>query len=143
MAVSQTLDLTAEVSLTDSAEGEKYVVGNELGLTARFVANVCDPVAKALSVTSEGHVRFGDIQAVKLGPTSFPGVTLLGLGSENTSLLALVELKPFWTFTLEQYPILSSLAVRRPLEPSMGMFFRSTYHELQRHHSPCMRMKGP
>jgi hypothetical protein len=48
-----------------SPEREQYLVGNEIGLTARFVRHVCDPVAKALSVTSLQGLIFADIQSVR------------------------------------------------------------------------------
>jgi hypothetical protein len=51
--------------VSDPLVGEQYLVGNEIGLTARFVRHVCDPVAKALSVTSLQGLIFADFQSVR------------------------------------------------------------------------------
>lgn len=48
------MDLDGQVSLIESRNGERYLTGNEPGLTTRFVRNLCDPVSEALSVT---HLR--------------------------------------------------------------------------------------
>src|SRR5699024_11799487 len=39
----QSMDLSGQVSLIESRNGERYLTDNELGLTARFVRNLCDP----------------------------------------------------------------------------------------------------
>jgi hypothetical protein len=126
MVALQGLELSAPVCLTDAPEDERFVVGNELGLTARFIRNVCDPVTKAFSVSSLSNLRFGDIHSVKLQPASFPDVIVLGFTNalapvrQEGHLLVVGELKTFWTVELEQYPVTSTLMERRNLEHPIG-----------------------
>ncbi|ODM22862.1 hypothetical protein SI65_00451 [Aspergillus cristatus] len=70
----QSLDLSKPVSKTDSSEGEKYLIRNKRGLATRFVHNVCDPVAKALSTTSYQDLVFGDVEGVQSSDDSFLGL---------------------------------------------------------------------
>jgi hypothetical protein len=127
LAALQGLDLSANVSLTDALEGERFVVGNELGLTSRFNRNVCDVVTKALSVSTLSHARFGDIQSVEPNTTLFPDVVALTFTNPQSPvrpeghLLAAGELKTFWTVELENYPVTSELMARRNLEHHIGM----------------------
>lgn len=121
------LDLDIQVSLTDPPEGEKYVVGNELGLTARIIHNICDPVAKALSVTSLSGLRFCDIQA--LTSSNLISDVVLGILASSEipeqqppKAIAAGEVKPFWIVYLEDFPITSPLDRRRGLEPHMGKY---------------------
>lgn len=58
------LAVTPPVSLSDSAEGEWYIVGCELRLTTRFIWNICDPVTKAFSVADLLNVHLGDMQSI-------------------------------------------------------------------------------
>lgn len=117
------LDLNHTVSHTDSADGEFYLVGNEIGLTGRFVNNPCDPVAKILSRASIPSVAFGDIQALLAASSIILGRGL-GVTSRNdskTTVMAVGELKTFWTLPLERLPVVNHLA-RVELEPYLGMF---------------------
>lgn len=61
LTACQSHGLSGNVSLTDSLEGEKFIVRNKLGLTDQFTWNVCDAVIKALLVTTLSHLHFGDI----------------------------------------------------------------------------------
>ena len=61
LEISQSLDLSGLVSITD--ESERYIVGSELGLTACIDRHICDAVAKTLSVTALSHLKSGEIQA--------------------------------------------------------------------------------
>lgn len=119
------LDLHTHVSLTDPAEGEKYVVGNELGLTARIIHNICDPVAKALSVTSLSGLRFCDIQALTtsdLIPDVVVGILDSSASGQRPKMVAVGEVKPFWLVHLDDYPITLPPNRRRPLEHHMGKY---------------------
>ncbi|PGG96352.1 hypothetical protein AJ79_09625 [Helicocarpus griseus UAMH5409] len=124
MAACDSLDLSGQVSLTDSSEGELYAVANELGLTGRIQKNLCDPVAKALSVTDFSFIRFGDIQTVERSSGLSDIVTLrlrnISPTESETSLIAAGELKTFWTLKLGQFPVNSELFYRRNLEPHIG-----------------------
>lgn len=126
MQALSTLDLSGQVSLSDSAEGEKYMVGNELGLTGRFAKNVCDPVTKALSVTRLRNLFFGDIQCVRLNPTLIPDVVLLSTENpglprrDNTAAIATGEIKTFWTFDLENYRLSAGSEDLTALELPIG-----------------------
>lgn len=119
------LDLHTHVSLTDPAEGEKYLVGNELGLTARIIHNICDPVAKALSVTSLSGLRFCDIQALTtsdLVPDVVVGILNSSASGQRPNTVAVGEVKPFWLVRLQNYPITLPPDRRRPLEHHMGKY---------------------
>ncbi|KAJ5880801.1 uncharacterized protein N7473_011854 [Penicillium subrubescens] len=74
-AALSSLTFSADISLTDEAEGDRYFVGSELRLTTRFVRHVCDPVAKALSV-SNMPLPFGDFRAIHPYHFSVPELTL-------------------------------------------------------------------
>ncbi|OQE12921.1 hypothetical protein PENFLA_c059G01299 [Penicillium flavigenum] len=63
------LDLNFQIAYIDSPSGEVYLVGNDIGLSSRFVNNVCEPVAKVLIHASQPAMVLGDIQAFE-GPTS-------------------------------------------------------------------------
>lgn len=127
LAALQSLDLRAHVSLTDPPEGEKYFVGNELGLTARIIHNICDPVAKALSVTSLSGLRFCDIQALTasdLIPDVVVGILAsLGVsGQRHPKAVAAGEVKPFWLVHPEDYPMTLPPNRRRALEHRIGKY---------------------
>jgi hypothetical protein len=97
-AALSSLTFSADISLTDEAEGDRYFVGSELRLTTRFVRHVCDPVAKALSV-SNMPLPFGDFRAIHPYHFSVPEPTLTmcehgdSSGSESATLVAAGELK--------------------------------------------------
>jgi hypothetical protein len=99
-------------------------VGNELGLTARFVRNVGEAVNRALSVSDVSNLRFGDVHLVALADTKFPGVVLLGIASPipgaRGNLVAVEELKTFWTIRLELMPVNSPLSIKKLLEHPIG-----------------------
>lgn len=125
----QSLDLSANVSLTDDPANERNITGCELGLTTRFFKHVCDVVSKALSVSNLPNIRFGDIQCVgNNGPTS-PDVTVYYFRNANSPTqeealpIAVGELKTWWTFFLELYVVTAGLTTRRNLEHQIGMYF--------------------
>jgi hypothetical protein len=121
----QSLDLSGHVSITDAPEGERFVVGSELGLTGRFHQHVCDAVTKALSTTRLSHLRFGDIQALRPSYASrkVPDISLFAmLAGASLKPLLVGELKTFWTFPLENCSIDADPASLDPLEPHMGKF---------------------
>lgn len=121
-SVLDSLDLNHTVSHTVSADGEFYLVGNETGLTGRFVNNICDPVAKVLSRASIPSVVFADIRALSASSSVIPDVGL-GVTSRNdseTTVLAVGELKTFWTLQLEQLSVVDP-PTRAELEPYLGM----------------------
>lgn len=107
----QTLDLSGKVDHIEPSEDEQnYVVGNKLGLLAQLIRHVCEPVAKALSVTPLKGILFGDAETAN--PLFFdgPGITLFGdiPGTEPESwkttirpVIAVGKVKTFWTFLLE------------------------------------------
>lgn len=127
LTARQSVDLGGRVSLTDSAEGERFAVGRKLGLAGRVESNLCDPVSKALSVTHLSSVRFGDAQAVEEA-FGLPDVVAFLLqnidpNEQNTTLIFVGELKTYWTLNLEVAQVTSSLDIRRTLEPHIGMYF--------------------
>ncbi|CAG7998639.1 unnamed protein product [Penicillium salamii] len=118
--VFQEADIAHEVPLND--ETELYTVGNELGLTGRFVRNVCDPVIKALElVPCMASIRFADFQAISTLQRTVPDVCLglvaTGLGPANVYLVG--EMKTPWAISE------ADLHINRPqssfrLEPLIG-----------------------
>lgn len=119
------LDLTGNISLTDPApgEGDRYIVANELGLTSRFVANVALPLNKAYSLTTQGTLMFGDVQAdSSISSSLFPDASILYMQDNECEVRAVGELKTYWTFPLERHPISSTIPGRRMgLEPHIGL----------------------
>lgn len=107
----QTLNLSGKVDHIEPSEGEQnYVVGNKFGLLAQFIRHVCEPVAKALSVTPLKGILFGDAETAN--PLFFdgPDITLFGdiPGTEPENwkttirpVIAVGKVKTFWTFSLE------------------------------------------
>ncbi|KAJ5213600.1 hypothetical protein N7449_000769 [Penicillium cf. viridicatum] len=151
------ITFTRDVSVTDSPEGDLYFVGSELGLTTRFARHVCDAVSKALSV-SNLLLQFGDMQAIRQNPLIIPDVTLAILGSDPARLIAVGELKTWWTVNLEEITVMSDLDVRRYLEPFIGQAvaymrrfnlrysFLSTYKStvfIKREDDFCFRLSMP
>ncbi|KAJ5424425.1 hypothetical protein N7491_009641 [Penicillium cf. griseofulvum] len=118
--VFQQAGIAHEVPLND--ETELYTVGNELGLTGRFVRNVCDPVIKALELVPDmASIRFADLQAISTPQMTVPDVCLglvaTSLRPGNVHLVG--EMKTPWTISDED------LYINRPessfrLEPLIG-----------------------
>ncbi|KAJ5533782.1 hypothetical protein N7527_000036 [Penicillium freii] len=118
--VFQQAGIAHEVTLND--ETELYTVGNELGLTGRFVRNVCDPVIKALElVPGMASIRFADFQAISTPQMTVPDVCLglvaTSLRPGNVHLVG--QMKTPWTISDED------LHINRPessfrLEPLIG-----------------------
>lgn len=113
----QSLDLCANVSLTDDTANKRNITGCESGLTTRFLNRVCNVVIKALSVSDLPNIRFGDIQCVgNNGPTS-PDVTVyyfpnVDSPSQTEALpIPVGELKTWWTFFLELFVVISELII--------------------------------
>ena len=125
LAACASLSFTADVSLTDTPEGDSYFVGSELGLTTRFARHVCEPVAKALSQSNQ-PLKFGDLQALIPNPLVIPDVALAIFGAEipprnpRTTLIAAGELKTWWTVNLSDVTVRSRLERRTYLEPFVG-----------------------
>lgn len=118
-----TLNLDFQVPHMDFAGGEVYLVGNELGLSGRFVNNVCVPVAKVLSRSSHPSLVIGDIQAFTITSDIVPDVSI-GVTMNNndrfTEVKLVGEFKTFWTLELAQLSV-SNLASRARLGPYLGM----------------------
>lgn len=63
MTMFHSTQITHQVPINN--ESEKYAVGSELGLSGRFIRNICDPAIQALMPLPEmSSVRFADIQAL-------------------------------------------------------------------------------
>ncbi|KAK9642719.1 hypothetical protein HCH54_008155 [Aspergillus fumigatus] len=120
LTLCNTLSLDVNVPVTDDSDmNEHYHVGNELGLTGRFNKYVCDPVAKVLSVTEHAHLTFGDFQAaVHTQCSDVPDVVVLSV--PRLDVIAVGELKPFWTVLLEEYPVNEGPANIVPMQPHFG-----------------------
>lgn len=119
-------DFTHDVPCND--ETEPYTVGSELGLTARFVRNLCDPVAKALTpLPHMDKLIFADIQSIAPIDNVIPDVRLgLVAESANVSNVIMVgELETPWTTFLQ--PVTVENPSYAPLiESLMGKFLVST-----------------
>ena len=110
MEAIELLDLDGNVKVT--SEEERFIVANELGVTSRFIKNICDSVSSALSVTRLRDVFFGDIQSVNVAaPLRIPDVTVSrvtnpqSLQGNALRVVAVGELKTWWMIELEQFPI--------------------------------------
>lgn len=116
------LDLNFQVAHVDFPE--VYLVGNEIGLSGRFVNNVCQPVAKVLTHQSQPSLVIGDIQAFQV-PTSdvVPdvaiGVTLFS-DINDTSVKIVGEFKTFWTVMLNEFAPSNPMTLD-PFLPHFGM----------------------
>ncbi|KAJ5823076.1 hypothetical protein N7447_005416 [Penicillium robsamsonii] len=92
-------------------ESENYVVGSELGLSGRFVRNLCDPVIQALMPLSEMHsVRFADIQALTFSDRVIPDIAFgLVVNPESSASLGgtsmVGEFKTPWTVNFHEMEI--------------------------------------
>ncbi|KAL4779635.1 hypothetical protein BJX76DRAFT_340249 [Aspergillus varians] len=120
----QSMNLNVQISKSDDIE--RYIVANELGLTGRFVKNVCDPVTKALSVTELSNLGFGDVHSIEYVTAHIPDVIVLrrsnvqNLTREDLSITAVGEIKTYWTLGLQHFPITLPIARRLTLEPHIG-----------------------
>lgn len=118
------LDLNFQVAHIDSPSGEVYLVGNAIGLSGRFVNNVCEPVAKILVRASQPSMVMGDIQAFE-APTSdvIPdisiGVTLFSNDSQ-AQVKIVGELKTYWTVALDLLSLSNPVNLAQFL-PHLGM----------------------
>ncbi|KAJ5779246.1 hypothetical protein N7457_006966 [Penicillium paradoxum] len=109
MAMFHAAAITHQVPVHN--ESENYVVGSELGLSGRFVRNLCDPVIEALIPLPEmSSTRFADIQALTVHGTVIPDVAF-GLVAQPEPLDSLArismvgEFKTPWTVGLHQMDI--------------------------------------
>ena len=119
--------ITHEVTIHD--EDELYTVGNELGLTGRFIRNLCDPVIKALKpLLGMSSMRFADIQAICHASDVVPDVSLGLVNSERTpdNVYLVGELKTSWTVP-EAYMRLNQPNTSYHLEPLIGMSLLISY----------------
>lgn len=103
-------------------ETELYTVGNELGVSGRFVRNLCDPVMKALEpLPCMASIRFADFQAISTPGDVVPDVCL-GLVAvvptpDNVHLVG--EVKTPWTIS-DAYLHLNRPNTSYHLEPLIG-----------------------
>ncbi|KAK9623668.1 hypothetical protein V6Z94_004575 [Aspergillus fumigatus] len=103
-------------------ETELYTVGNEFGVSGRFVRNLCDPVMKALEpLPSMASIRFADFQAISTPGDVVPDVCL-GLVAvvptpDNVHLVG--EVKTPWTIP-DAYIHLNRPNTSYHLEPLIG-----------------------
>ncbi|PKX97569.1 uncharacterized protein P174DRAFT_449176 [Aspergillus novofumigatus IBT 16806] len=111
--------ITHEVPFHD--ETELYTVGNELGVSGRFVRNLCDPVMKALApLPGMASIRFADFQASSTSEDVVPDVCLglIAIDPTPDNVYLVGELKTPWTIP-DAY-----LHLNRPtsyrLEPLIG-----------------------
>lgn len=100
------------------------MVGNEIGLSGRFVNNVCDPVAKVLVRASQPALVMGDIQAFEATtsdviPDVSIGVTLSSDDSES-EVKIVGELKTYWTAPLHRFSLSDAVILPRLL-PHFGI----------------------
>lgn len=109
MTLFQSTPMNHQVPINN--EFENYVVGSELGLSGRFVRNLCDPVMQALMPLPEmSSVRFADIQALTLSGRIVPDVAFgLVVNPESSASLDGIsmvgEFKTPWTVTIHEMQI--------------------------------------
>lgn len=117
------LNLNFQVPHVDFAGGEVYLVGDEIGLSGRFINNVCVPVAKAVARSSQPSLVIGDSQAFTVSTENIPDVSI-GVTINNddhaTGVKVVGEFKTFWTFELAQLSV-SNFRSRVQLGPYIGM----------------------
>jgi len=119
------------ISITNTMEGELFYVGNELGLTRRFVQNMGVPVTKAFKYGSKkpllNCLRFTDYHSAGIA-TLFSDLSIVkDILDENSNitgceLRAAGEIKTFWTLPLHNIPVTASDAIKMRLEVPMGLF---------------------
>lgn len=116
------LNLNFQAPHVDFAGGEVYLVGNQIGLSGRFINNVCVPVAKVLARSSQPSLVIGDIQAFAITTEIIPDVSI-GVTINNndriTEVKVVGEFKTFWTLELAQLSI-SNIGSRVQLGPHLG-----------------------
>ncbi|KAI5811263.1 hypothetical protein DFH27DRAFT_532439 [Peziza echinospora] len=108
LSITSSLNLNRSIGLSDCPLGESrdnYIVANELGLTARFVGNVAVPLNKAYDLTTDGSLKFGDVQAAPHAALLFPDLAIIHTQHRVRQVRAVGELKTFWAFPLEAYAI--------------------------------------
>ncbi|KAJ9483097.1 hypothetical protein VN97_g10317 [Penicillium thymicola] len=109
MTIFHSTPITHEVPINN--ESESYVVGSELGLSGRFVRNLCDPVIQALMPLPEmSSVRFADIQALSFSARVVPDVAFgLVVNPESSAFLDGIsmvgEFKTPWTVDFHEMEI--------------------------------------
>lgn len=118
------LDLNFQAAHVDSPGGEIYLVGNEIGLSGRFVNNVCNPVAKILSHAAQPAMIMGDIQAFESSasdviPDVSIGVVLSGDVSQ-AQVKIVGEFKTYWTVALDRFSLSNPVTLPQFL-PHLGM----------------------
>lgn len=125
------LDLNFQVPHVDFTDGEVYLVGNGIGLSARFINNVCEPVAKVLSRASQPSVVIGDIQAFEVETSDIIPDISIGVTFHNddsqSAVKIVAELKTFWTVALARFSV-SSYMSRTQLAPYLGMYSSPRNH---------------
>lgn len=109
MTMFHSTPITHQVPI--NKESENYVVGSELGLSGRFVRNLCDPVIQALMPLPEmSSVRFADIQALTHSDRVVPDVAFgLVVNPESSASLDNIfmvgEFKTPWTVNFHEMEI--------------------------------------
>lgn len=134
LEVLRCLDLSHSVPIIP--EQEHYLVGNETGMSSRFVRNVCDPVSSALSTTHIGPVFFGDVQIADAGAPIRPDLCAFRktnhpqpLERHALNTIAAGELKAEWTANLGSFPITDPLPHLRHLERPVGEYHSKLDHQ--------------
>jgi hypothetical protein len=116
------LNLNFQVPHVDFADSEVYLVGNQIGLSGRFINNVCVPVGKVLARSSQPSLVIGDIQAFAITAETIPDVSI-GVTINNDDSLTEVKVvgkfKTFWTLELAQWSV-SNIQSRVQLGPNLG-----------------------
>lgn len=121
LEVFQDAGITHEVPIHD--ETELYTVGNQLGVTGRFVRNLCDPVMKALEpLPGMASIRFADFQAISTSGDIVPDVCLGLIAVDPTAdnVYLVGELKTPWTID-NAYLHLNRPNTSYHLEPLIGL----------------------
>ncbi|KAJ5675358.1 hypothetical protein N7462_008255 [Penicillium macrosclerotiorum] len=116
----QEAEITHEVPFHD--ETELYTVGNELGVSGRFVRNLCDPVMRALEpLQGMASIRFADFQAISTPEDVVPDVCLGLIAVDPTpdNVHLVGELQTPWTIP-DAYLHLNRPNTSYHLEPLIG-----------------------
>ncbi|KAJ5894301.1 hypothetical protein N7495_005992 [Penicillium taxi] len=92
----QSVDLTVPVSVDPIIDS--YIVGSELGLTARFAKHACDPVNNVF-IAINHSMRFADRQVAMPSSAIIPDIVLVDNndGTPNLKVAMPIKLKTFWT----------------------------------------------
>ncbi|RHZ72395.1 hypothetical protein CDV55_108425 [Aspergillus turcosus] len=117
--VFQEAQINHQVPVHD--ETELYTVGNELGLSGRFVRNICDPVMKALKpLPRMASIRFADFQAISTSEQNVPDVCLGLIAVDPTpdNVHLVGEFKTPWTIPDAHLHLNRNTSYR--LEPLIG-----------------------